>query len=181
MDRRTEPEFLVVGFISKPHGIRGEVYVQPLTDHPEGTFAPGVVLRPAGADGRQPDSEAPPLRVESARPFQRGWLVRFGGTRDRNDADRLRSRYLLRPVDELEPLAADELFYHQLVGLAVRTVDGREVGTVQEVYEMRPSDLLEVRTSTGTVLIPYRREIVVAVDADAGVLVVDPPPGLLDL
>ncbi len=181
MDRRTEPEFLVVGFISKPHGIRGEVYVQPLTDHPEGAFAPGVVLRPAGADGQRPDSQAPPLRVESARPFQRGWLVRFGGTRDRNDADRLRSRYLLRPMDELEPLADDELFYHQLVGLTVRTPDGVDVGSVQEVYEMRPSDLLEVRTATGTVLIPFQREIVVEVDADAGVLVVDPPPGLLDL
>lgn len=175
------PEFLIVGFVSKPHGIRGEVYVHPLTDHPEGSFAPGVVLRSAVGEGRRPDSQAPPLRIEAARPFQRGWLVRFEGTSDRNEAERLRARYLFRALDELEPLDADEVFYHQLLGMGVRTIDGAEVGTVQEVYEMRPADLLEVRTPRGTVLIPFQREIVVEVDTAQRRLVVDPPAGLLDL
>lgn len=181
MAERTDPDVLVVGHVSKPHGIRGEVYVQPLTDHPEGTFAPGVVLRPALPDGRRPDPGAPPLRVEAARPYRRGWLVHFAGVRDRTDAERIRGRYLVRPLSELEPLAADELFYHQLVGLRVATTDGTPVGTVQEVYELQPSDLLEVRTDRGTLLVPYRREIVVEVDAEAGTLVIEPPDGLLDL
>lgn len=178
---RADPAYLVVGHINKPHGTKGEVFVWPLTDHPEGVYAPGVVLRGADARGREPDPESPPLRIETVRPSRRGYLVRFGGVEDRNDAELLRGRYLLRALDELEPLADDEVFYHQLVGMKVETVDGREVGTVREVYELRPADMLEVRTATGTVLIPFVGHVVVEVHRDEGRLVVDPPEGLLDL
>jgi 16S rRNA processing protein RimM len=177
----SEPPFLVVGHINKPHGTKGEVFVWPLTDHPEGVYAPGVVLHGADERGRDPDPEAPPLRIETVRPFRRGYLVRFAGTRDRNDAELLRDRYLLRSLEELEPLADDEVFYHQLLGMKVETVDGREVGTVREVYELRPADMLEVRTPTGTVLIPFLRDVVVEIHRDEGRLVIDPPEGLLEL
>jgi 16S rRNA processing protein RimM len=175
------PDHLVVGFVSKPHGIRGEVYVQPLTDHPEGIFAPGVVLFPGAEDGRSPDVDAPPLRVEAARPMKRGLLVRFGGMRTRNDAEELRGTYLLSPVEDLAPLGEGEVFYHDLLGLEVETVGGGRVGTVREVFEQSPSDLLEVRTPRGTLLIPFVRAVVVEVDLDGGRLVVDPPDGLLEL
>jgi 16S rRNA processing protein RimM len=52
---------------------------------------------------------------------------------------------------------------------------------VVEVYEMGPSDLLEVRGSAGLVMVPYRPEIVTEVDVQAGLLVIDPPDGLLEL
>jgi len=67
------------------------------------------------------------------------------------------------------------------VGLSVETVDGREVGRVSQVYELRPADLLEVQGPKGVVMVPYRREIVVEVDLDGERLVIDPPEGLLDL
>ena len=178
---RTRPDHLVVGHISKPHGIRGEVFVHPLTDHPEGVFAPGVVLLPGRSGAQSPDPEAPPLRIDSVRSFQRGFLVRFGGTVDRNDAERLRGLYLMRAFDDIEPLAEGEVFYHQLLGLRVETVDGLAVGTVREVYEMQPADLLEVATDRGTLLIPFLANVVVDVRVDEGLLVVDPPEGLLDL
>lgn len=177
----TEPDFLVVGHVGKPHGLRGEVFVLPLTDRPEGTFAPGVVLFPADLQGRRPDPDAAPLSIRESRPFQRGWLVRFGGAENRGDAEAIRGLYLLRPVAELEPLDDGEVFYHQLLGLRVETVDGETVGTVREVYEAMPSDLLEVRTARGTVLIPFQRTVVVDVRPDEGILIVDPPAGLLDL
>lgn len=178
---REAPSHLVVGQIRKPHGIQGEVFVLPLTDHPGSVFAPGVVLLGADASGRAPDPSAPPLRVDEVRPFRRGFLVLFGGMRDRNDAERLRDLYLMLATDDLEPLADDEVFYHELLGMRVETVAGEEVGDVREVYEVRPSDLLEVRTRRGSVLIPFTREVVVEVDRAAARLVVDPPEGLLDL
>lgn len=169
-----------MGHISKPHGIRGEVVIHPLTDHPEGAFAPGVVLLLSARDGA-PDPAAPPLRVESSRLANRGWLVRFGGTRDRNDAERLRGRDLLRPLADLEPLDDGEVFYHQLLGLEVFTGEGDSLGRVREVYEMHPADLLEVAGPRGVRLIPFRREIVTSVEVDDGRMTIDPPPGLLDL
>ena len=73
------------------------------------------------------------------------------------------------------------MFYHQLLGMRVETIGGDTVGTVQEVYEMGPADLLEVRAEHGTVMVPYRPEIVVEVDPEEGKLILDPPDGLLDL
>lgn len=180
MGDRTNPEFLVVGHVSKPHGIRGEVVIHPLTDHPEGAFAPGVVLLVSGRDGA-PDPAHPPLRIESSRVANRGWLVRFGGSRDRNDAERFRGHDLLRALVDLEPLDDGEVFYHQLLRLEVFTAEGESLGRVREVYEMHPADLLEVAGPRGVLLIPFRKEIVTAVEVDAGRITIDPPPGLLDL
>lgn len=169
-----------MGHVTRPHGIRGEVVVHPLTDHPESAFAPGVVLLLSGAEGR-PDPAAPPLRVDAARPTHRGWLVAFGGARERADAERLQGRDLLRRLVEVEPLADDEVFYHQLLGMEVVTVAGASLGAVTEVYELRPADLLEVTGPRGVHLIPFRREIVTGVDIDGRRLTIDPPAGLLEL
>ncbi len=178
---RTDPGFLVVGYLSKAHGIHGELYVWPLTDHPEGTFAPGVVLLPGDAAARAPDPSLPPLRVVSARPFQNGYLVSFGGVETRSEAEVLRGRYLVRGMEEVAPLEEGEIFYHQLLGSEVRTVDGVELGRVVEVYELTPTDLLEVRGDGHTYMIPLRKEIVVEIDRERGRLVIDPPAGLLEL
>lgn len=175
------PTHLVVGHVSRPHGTQGEVYVRPLTDHPEGVFARGVVLRAAADDGEEPDPDFPPLRVEAVRPFRRGYLVCFAGVDSRHLAERLRERYLVLPVEELAELEEGELFYHQLIGMRVRTVDGRDLGRIDEVYELEPAHLLEVRGGEGVFLIPLTRRILKEVDADGGWMVVDPPEGLLDL
>lgn len=178
---RRSPSHLVVGHLSKPHGTRGEMYVWPLTDHPESAFAPGVVLTLGGEADDAPNPDLPPLRIESSRPHQRGYLVVFGGVEDRNQAEHLKGRYLFRSMEDIEPLAEGEVFYHQLLDMVVRTVEGAEVGRVIEVYELSPADLLEVHGPRGTVMVPYRPEIVISVDVQASAIVIDPPEGLLDL
>jgi len=177
----TPPEFLAVGFVSKPHGIKGEAYVQPLTDYPESVFVPGVVFRSSVGKGQAPDSDAPSLRIETCRRFQKGYLVRFDGASDRNEAERFRGRYLFRALAELAPLADGEVFYHDLLGLRVETVEGLAVGRVREVYEMQPADLLEVATPRGKILVPFVAEVIVDVRPAEGLLVIDPPDGLLEL
>lgn len=178
---RPDPSHLVVGYLNKPHGIKGEIYVSALTDHPESVFASGVVLSLGGGDDDEPDPDLPPLRVEATRPFRAGLLVRFGGVDDRNQAELLAGRYLFCSVDDLEPLGDGEVYYHQLVGLNVETVEGRQVGSVSQVYELHPVDLLEVQGPGTVVMVPYRKEIVVEVDVEGGRMVIDPPDGLLDL
>lgn len=178
---RSDPTHLVVGHVNKPHGTKGEVFVWPLTDHPEGVFSPGVVLFCGDGSGMEPDPDRPPLRIEGVREFRRGYLVTFGGVRDRNDAEAIRDLYLYQAREALAPLEEGEVFYHQLLGMSVETVGGEPVGTVQEVYELRPSDLLELRTARGTLLIPFIEEVVVEVFPEEGRMVIDPPEGLLDL
>ncbi len=182
MDRSPDPPFVIVGRLTRPHGTKGEFLIRSLTDHPDRTFVPGVRLQVADPTGAEPDPLFPPLEVGEARAYRQGYLVRFVGVEDRTRGDILRERYLLRPFDEAEPLAEDELFHHQLQGLTVVTREGDPVGRVLGVYSLQPFDLLEVaRPEADPLLIPFTREIVVEWDLDRGELVVDPPDGLLEL
>lgn len=178
---RDDPRFLVVGHLSKAHGTKGELYVWPLTDHPEGIYAPGVVLPMGPEDADEPDPDLPPLRIEQARPFKRGFIVAFGGVTDRQAAEALRGNYLFQPFDVLEPLAEGEVFYHQLLGMEVFTIDGDRIGEITEVYELHPADLLEVSRPEGSLMIPFLPHIVVDVDVETRRMTIDPPAGLLDL
>ncbi len=178
---REAPSHLVVGHLNKPHGTKGEFLVWPLTDHPESVFAPGVVLLLGEEHDDEPNPDLPPLRVESVRPFQKGLLVRFGGVEDRNQAELLRGRYLFRKTDQLVPLEEGEFYYHELLGMTVVTVDGEVVGSVAEVYDISPADLIEVHSEGRILMIPYLDHIVVRVDADTRQIIIDPPDGLLDL
>ena len=178
---REDPRFLVVGHINKSHGIKGELFVSPLTDHPEGVYAPGVVLRLGDADADEPDPDLPPLRIEAARPHRQGYLVAFGGLQERSQSDLLRGCYLFRETETLEPLAEGEVFYHQLLGMSVETKGGVYVGEITEVYELSPAHMLDVRGPDREVLVPFLKDIIVDVDTDARRIVIDPPDGLLDL
>jgi 16S rRNA processing protein RimM len=178
---REDPQFLVVGHINKSHGTRGELFVWPLTDHPESVYAPGVVLRLGNADSDEPDPDLPPLCIEAVRLHRKGYLVHFGGFEDRNQSDLVRGQYLFRETEALEPLADGEVFYHQLLGMKVETTDGTHVGEITEVYELSPAHMLEVRGPDREILVPFLKNVIIEVDKEARRIVIDPPAGLLDL
>lgn len=178
---RSLPEHLVVGHIAKPHGTKGELFVWPLTDTPDEVFVEGMVLL-LGSDAGELDAEAEELVVEESRPFKRGELVKFAGVADRTAAEELAGRYLLAERAVLPEPEEGEVYYHQLLGLAVETVSGEQVGRVREVFETEPHHLLEVKSTDGKLhLIPFAERIVKQIDLEGGRLVIEPPPGLLEL
>ena len=81
----SEPAFLVVGHLNKVHGTKGELFVWPLTDHPESTFAPGVILYLGDEEEAAPDPSRPTLLIESVRPFRRGFLLKVEGVSTRTE------------------------------------------------------------------------------------------------
>ena len=175
-----DPEYLVVGHLTKPHGTRGELLIRPLTDRPEEVFAPGrrvVVGDTEGVPGQAPLERT----VEDARPYKRGWLGKLEQVDDRGAAGELAGRYLLVPAEERGEPEEGEYYYHQLLDLEVETASGEAVGRVREVYETEPHHLLEVKGADRLHLVPFDRRIVRAVDLDGGRLVIDPPEGLLEL
>lgn len=174
-----DPDRLVVGHVTKPHGIKGEVLVWPLTDRPEQVYAAGREVLVGDERGDATGEEI--AVVERSRPYRRGLLVKFRGYEDRTAVERLSGRYLLAPIEHLEPLEDGELYYHQLIGLEVVTTEGRLVGRVREVYETEPAHLLEVKGEEGAHLIPLSERVVKHVDLAAGRVLIEPPPGLLDL
>jgi len=168
---------LVVGRISRPHGVRGELAVDVRTDDPELRLASGAVLltEPAAAG---------PLTVTRARWHSGRLLVTFAGVDDRDAADELRGVLLLVDSAELEEISdPDEFRDHQLIGLSVIAPGGEPVGKVTDVLHYG-QDLLVVagqgERAGAEIMIPFVSAIVPVVDLAAGQLHIDPPPGLLD-
>ena len=172
----TAPARMVVGRVVRPHGVRGELLVEVLSDAPD-RFAPGTAV--AAGD---PDSDTPPrpLEVSDARLHQGRLLLRFVGVEDREAAEALRGSLLTIPSEAARKLGPDEFWRHQLVGLAVVDPQGNGRGVVSDVLPGTAHDLLEVRRPDGaTVLVPAVAALV-KVELEAGRLVVQPLQGLLD-
>jgi 16S rRNA processing protein RimM len=167
---------LVVGRIGRAHGVHGEVTVEVRTDDPDSRYAPGSTLVTDPA-------ERGPLTVERARPRPGGLIVAFAGVTGREEAEALRDTLLLVESETLPALAdPDEYYDHELVGLAAVLPSGASLGTVDDVVHGAGGDLLVVRTHEGREhLVPFVRTIVPTVDVPGGRVVVDPPPGLLEL
>ena len=168
---------LVVGRVSRPHGVRGELTVEVRTDDPEIRMAAGAVLatEPAAAG---------PLTVTRARWHSGRLLLSFDGVGDRDQADQLRGVLLVVDSAELEEIDdQDEFRDHQLIGLAVIGTDGEHVGEVADVLH-HGQNLLVIagagKRAGAEILVPFVADLVPEVDLAAGRLVIDPPGGLLD-
>ncbi|MBI1808820.1 MAG: 16S rRNA processing protein RimM [Gemmatimonadetes bacterium] len=176
------PELLAVGRIRRAHGVRGEVVVELLTDEPDAIFAPGRRVfagTPNGTRWRDPKShEERTFNITGVRPFQDGLLVTVDAIGDRNVADQWRNHTLLVPRDELSPPDDGEVYEHELEGLAVVDAAGAPLGSVSAWYRLPNGLLLDVRTSRGTVSVPYNERFVVRVDRAARTLTMDIPDDL---
>jgi 16S rRNA processing protein RimM len=162
---------LVVALVRGVHGLRGAVRVEVLTDRPEQRFRPGAVLYRELSDA--------PLTIASAEAVVDGpgWRLRFDEVSTRDAADSLRGTYLESVVHPVGELARGEVYWHEVVGVTVRGVDGTDLGTVQDVYRVGENEVYIVRGDPyGTfdlpavrafirIFAPRRGEIVV--DADA--------------
>jgi 16S rRNA processing protein RimM len=172
-DPSDEP--IACGRVRRAHGLRGEVVVDPWTDAPAERFAAGATLR------TQPETNGP-LTVESAYERQGRWIIAFEGVADRTAAEALRGTVLLvrrghrRAIED-----PDEFYDTDLVGLTVRDRAGAVVGTVVEVVHGPGGDSLAVENREREHLVPFVSAIVPSVDVAAGVVVIDPPEGLLEL
>jgi 16S rRNA processing protein RimM len=164
---------VVVGRVGRAHGVRGEVVVEVRTDEPGRRFADGAQLQ------TQPGA-AGPLTVAHARDHSGRLVVAFAQVGDRTAAEALRGTLLLADVNPDEQAGPDEFYDHQLVGLRARTRSGEEVGEVVAVEHGGAQDLLVVRRAGAEVLVPFVAAIVPEVDLQTGVVVLDPPGGLLD-
>uniref|UniRef100_A0A832EIE8 Ribosome maturation factor RimM n=1 Tax=Desulfacinum infernum TaxID=35837 RepID=A0A832EIE8_9BACT len=170
------PRWVPVGKILKTHGIHGAVVVAPYGD----TLArrrPGDRLFLQAPRGGVPQG----LRIAEKRPLGAAWVIGFEGVEDLSAARRLVGLDVGVPEEDLDPLEDGEYYHHQLVGLAVVTEAGVPLGRVVGVMETKAHDLYAVATDSGReILLPAVEEIIKQIDVARGVMVVDPPEGLLD-
>lgn len=177
MPRALDPRLLVVGRLRRPHGLKGDCAVFPLTDDPASVFAPGRSVWRMNLRG---ETVAGPLVVERGRAYHREWLVAFRGYESRTAVDDWADTLLAAPETDLRPPAPGEVYVHELEGFAVVGADGAALGVVSGAYDLPAGLTLEVQGSRRQFLMPYRREFVREVDRPGRRLVVELPEGLLE-
>jgi 16S rRNA processing protein RimM len=166
---------LVVGFVSRPHGLDGEVSVHVVTDFPE-RFTPGSTLTWRRGDERRD------LRLAAARTHGKRLLMSFEGVEGLEGARSLQGGELC--VAEADAFSAPEGFFysHELRGWVCEDATGRHLGVATGVEQTPAGPLLSVEVRPGKeALVPFVHPIVLSVDRKAGRIVLDPPEGLMDL
>ena len=168
-------KFYNVGKIVNTHGIRGEVRVIPTTDFVDERFAKDAKLYLAGKQGEEPLE----LTVESARPHKGSLLVKFAGYDNINDVEVFRNRELKVSEEDQQPLEDGSYYYHQIIGLTVKTVDGRELGTIKEILSPGANDVWVVqRPQKSDLLLPKIDDVIKNVDLEQGIVEVELMAGL---
>jgi 16S rRNA processing protein RimM len=168
-------QMVLVGRIARPHGLHGQVVINPETDFVEERFRVGAKLwtRSSGGDEQL---TVVTMRVQGGRP-----VVGFEGFATIEDVEPLAGLDLRILEEELQALGEGFYYHHQLVGCVVDTLDGERVGSVVRVAGGSAGSLLEIDGPRGEVLIPLVDEICVEIDVRARRIRVNPPDGLLDV
>jgi 16S rRNA processing protein RimM len=166
-------DLLLVGRVARAHGIRGQVIVNLETDFPEERFKAGEVLL-VGPEGE-------PREIREVRFHQGRPVIALSGVDTMNDADALAGAELKVPAATVPPLPSGTFYRHDLVGCEVRDNLGRTIGRVAAVEGTLERSRLVVSGDAGEVLIPLVDAICTSVDTAKGLIVVDPPAGLLDV
>jgi 16S rRNA processing protein RimM len=154
---------LAVGLVRGVHGLRGAVRVEILSDN-AARFEPGSLVYLEGSER--------PLTITSAHRDGPGLLVRFREVSDRPTADGLREKYLeIIPAEG--DLPAETFYWHEIIGCAVTTDTGLDVGTVRDVFRVGESEVYVVQGERGEVLVPAVSSIVTNLDPPNKSIVVD--------
>jgi len=163
---------LCLGVITGPHGVRGLVRIKSFTAEPQAIAAYGPLQDEKG----QRDFEL------SLVGEAKGVLIaRIAGIDDRNAAERLKGVRLYVRRGALPEPAAEEFYQADLVGLDAVLADGAELGKVSAVHDFGAGASLEIVDAAGkAVIVPFTTAAVPTVDIAAGLLVINPPEGLLE-
>jgi len=172
-----EAVYLAVARFRKPHGLKGEALIYPLTDEPDAVFVPGRVLVPVDEEGRPTGVE---VVINKARSYQRHWLVSFEGITDRAVLESWGSVMLGAVQSELSPPEAGEMYLHEIPGSIVVEA-GVEIGIAKEIVGVPGGSVLVVERDGREHMIPFRDPIVKRLDRKNRRIEVVLPPGLLEV
>lgn len=175
-DSPSNPKYLLLGEILRPHGIRGELRIRILTDYPERISRLSHVY--LGTDLDAPNIES--YRVEHMRKHQDYGLLKLTEVNTRDAAELLRNLLVMVAFEDAIPLEEGEFYLFQLIGLDVKTEDNQLIGTIVDVLETGANDVYIIDSPQhGEILFPAIDDTVIKTNIKAGEIIVNLPEGLL--
>ncbi len=168
-------QFLRVGVISSTHGVRGEVKVYPTTDDPARFQQLKKVLLDTG-------KERISLEIDGVKFFKNLVILKFRGLDSIETVERYKGMDLYVSREDAVPLAENENFIADLIGMEVLTDEGNSLGVLSDVMETGANDVYVVRTPEGKeLLLPAIRDCILEVNVEEKRMLVHVLEGLLDL
>jgi 16S rRNA processing protein RimM len=176
--RRTPPqppnlegiEFLAIGEVAAPHGVRGYFSVRILTDFPQRFKQLQRVFL---------GEEHVSFVVEGVRVLPRRVLMKIAGVNSPEAARPFGGQLIYVPVQEAMPLKEGEYYWYQIIGLEVWTIEGEHLGKVTDILATGSNDVYIVQGEQREVLVPAIEEVITDVDLAHGKLVISPLPGMM--
>ncbi len=168
---------IALGIIRKPHGVHGEVSVEPWTDTVNRFDALRRVILVS------PDEQSTrEMTIEAAREHSGRVLVKFAGIGAPEELRDLKGWTIEIPESEARPLEKGEYFLHDLVGLRLIDAGGGDHGVVADAYEGGGGVLLTVKPSSGKAYeLPFAAEICTNIDLAKKTITVALPEGIEDV
>lgn len=162
-----EPVYLAVGRMRRPHGVKGEIVMEVLTDFPE-RLKPGKTLFVGEAHE--------PLQLAGIRGHAKEMILKLVGFDTPEEVGRLRKAVIYIKADELPKLPEGEYYHHELLGLAVVDEAGQKLGELFNIIETGANDVYVVKTPEGKeLLLPAVEDFVLEVNLEKGEILVRPP------
>jgi 16S rRNA processing protein RimM len=145
------PEFLAVGRVIRPHGVRGDLLLETLTDFPEHLGEVEVVYL---------GETAQPHPLSAARRHHDQMIIHLADCADRECAEQYRGQVVQVRAAAAAPLPPGKYYHHQLLGLTVVTETGESLGELVEILETGANDVYVVRGPQGEILLPAIRSVI---------------------
>jgi 16S rRNA processing protein RimM len=157
-----EPVYLVVGFLRRAHGLRGEIIMDLHTDFPE-RLRRGRKLFVGG--------EHKPMTLSEVRPHAKGMLVKFKGIETPEAAGLLRNQWVYVRASDVPPLPEGQLYQHELFGFQVVDENENSLGELVEILETGANDVYVVRDESGKeILLPAIPSVILETDSSRRVM-----------
>ena len=168
--KSSEPEFITIGQILAPWGIKGKLKVKVVTDFPQ-RFSPASKVY----------VNQQPMTIDRAEWHKGNAIIKLNAIDSVDAAQKLKGQPIEIHRSQLKPLPEGQYYHFQLIGLEVWTTQGELLGTVTEILTAESNDNYVVRGTRGEILIPAIEDVVKSIDLDEGRIVIEPVEGLLSL
>jgi 16S rRNA processing protein RimM len=166
---------IVIGKVTGTHGVRGQLRIVTYSGNYDSISKQHAVIMCG------PNGETEKFAIVSSSVHGKKVLVALEGLNDINQVQRLVGREIYAERDKLPKLADGEYYWCDLIGLKVVTTGGEDLGELYDIMATGSNDVYLVRSGEKEYLIPAIEDVVVGVDLEAGVMMVSPLEGLLEL
>jgi len=163
-----ETEFITIGEILAPSGVKGKLKVEVITEFPQ-RFTPSSKVY----------VNHQPMTIDSCTWHKGKAIIKLNAIDSIEDAQRLRGQLLEIHHSQLKPLPEGQYYHFQIIGLEVWTTQEKLLGNITEILTSKSNDTYIVHRDKKEILIPAIEDVIKSINLDEGRIIIEPIEGLL--